>query len=345
MLLRKILLVAAFSSLQVACTQASTVEDAPASAPELEAAPTVQPEAYAPEDPAASEPSEVPDRPTEASPAQTEGLPPYPGVPAALVEQQPSPELRGSTRYVWLPGHWVWSGDRYTWQSGVWIYPVQGYDLIPPRWVWDGDYWGFRDAGWGFPGSTQVQYRPTALPDGDARVAPKTDSLEAMIDLQIAPSSYAVFVWTGRWVPPPIVYPSDGNVLDGRARYPRQPRAEGTAETPVATPPAAQALPSQVQVVLPAQASNDDGEVELVPGVLHGGKRGEEEMRLLEKQRKEEEEAEAQEGVDAIFVPYNNYPYNYPYNGYRPPNRPQPQPLPSRPPRPRPRPAPPRNAP
>jgi hypothetical protein len=52
-----------------------------------------------------------------------------PPLPREVVPAQPGPG------YVWIPGHWNWSGHRHVWQSGHWSAPRRGQVWVPRRWV------------------------------------------------------------------------------------------------------------------------------------------------------------------------------------------------------------------
>ena len=318
-------------------TGCSQGEDAPRQqATEVEQSSTPTPEVAAPAEP---EEPETKTGPAFASPTPAaDGRPPHPAIPAPLEEPEPGPEMRASTGFRWLPGHWIWTGNQYVWQTGVWIYDVPGHSLVPARWVWDGEYWGFEDAGWAAAGSSRISFRPTAVPSGRADVAPEPDLQAPDVDVYVAPSSYAVYVWTGTWTAPAIIYPEEGAWAD-TSRYGL--RTKSTAPNLDSTAPTAPTEPGAGQVIIvgsqpsTAESASDEEDVELIPGVLHGGKRGEEELRLMEEATKSEAE---EEGVDSVYVPYHSDPYYY-YRRYphrpRPPARPRPLPAPSRPASPR----------
>lgn len=283
-------------------------------------------------------------RPANASPTEPmPGQPPHPAIPEPIEEAQPTSDTLGSTSYRWLPGHWIWTGNQYEWQPGAWVYELPGYVMLPPQWVWDGDYWTFRDAGWAIPGTNRAVFRPTALLDGSSQVAPTPDSNEAQVDLEVRVSSYAVYVWPGTWIAPPIVYPSNTAGTPTASRYARRIKASDLGASPEAAadaPPGPQderpapAPNVVVEVARPDEKEADEETVEYVPGVLHGGKRGEEELRLMQ-EAQEREAAEQAEGVDAVYVPYYwSYPPYYPARPGRP-RPPRPTPLPARPPPPR----------
>ncbi|MBW2508293.1 MAG: YXWGXW repeat-containing protein [Deltaproteobacteria bacterium] len=280
-------------------------------------------------------------RPAAASPTEpVRGQPPHPAIPPPIEEAQPSSNTLASTTYRWLPGHWIWTGNQYEWQPGLWVYDLPGYVMLSPQWIWDGDYWTFRDAGWATPGTNRAVFRPSALPDGSSQVAPAPDSNEAQVDLEVRVSSYAVYAWPGAWVAPPIVYPPNAAGTPAASRYARRIKASDPDAAPAADADVTPARPDEPPIAAPhivLQAAQpdaneaDDEKVEYVPGVLHGGKRGEEELRLMQ-EAQEREAAEQTQGVDAVYVPYYwSYPPYYPARPGRP-HPPRPAPLPGRPP-------------
>jgi len=272
--------------------------------------------------------------PAFASPIEaTAGRPPHPGIPTPLEEPEPSQDMLVSSSFRWLAGHWMWTGNQYEWQPGLWIYDVPGYELVPPQWDWDGEYWLYRDAGWRAVGETRISARPTAAPGGTANTVPDPGLSAPNVDLFVAPSSHAVYVWTGTWVAPPIAYPGGGTSGDA-SRY----RVRIKSESPVPEPSQQPSAPPSGDLIVVGSeqpsTTNDaeqDEEVELIPGVLHGGKRGEEERRLMEEQ-KEREAREEEDGVDSVYVPYYygpDYYYRRHPNRPRPPARPRPLPAPA----------------
>lgn len=184
---------------------------------------------------AAQSTGDMPAPPQSAPPAEappttaTDGRPPHPALPDPLEEAQPTNETLASTTYRWLPGHWIWTNTQYEWQEGLWVYDVFGYSLVPPRWEWDGQEWLFHDAGWAEPGTTTVVYRPTAVPGvGSADTAPTQADDDSATDVYVEPTAVAAYAWTGRYVPPPIVYPAwhphhHYHHHHGHPRYARQP--------------------------------------------------------------------------------------------------------------------------
>jgi hypothetical protein len=164
--------------------------------------------------PAEEIPADMPPPPDDAPAAEappvvvTESRPPHPETPEPLEEQQPSAETLASTSYHWLPGHWIWTGQQFEWMSGRWIYKVKGMILVPPRWEWDGDQWVFHHAGWAKPGTYEVVYRPTPAP-GEADVIGGAETPPQATTQIVEPqqTTTTVYVWTGFYVPPLIVYP------------------------------------------------------------------------------------------------------------------------------------------
>jgi len=159
-------------------------------------------------------PEDMPDPPEDAPPAEappvdgTDERPPHPETPEDLEELQPTAETLAKTSYHWLPGHWMWTGEQFEWKSGEWVYKVKDMILVPPRWEWDGKQWVFHGAGWAKPGTNKVVYRATAAPGGpdiaaNAEQAPAA-STEAV---EPQPSTTTVYVYTGVYVAPLILYP------------------------------------------------------------------------------------------------------------------------------------------
>lgn len=69
---------------------------------------------------------------TEPPAPQHEIMPPSPG-----------------PRYVWVPGHWQWSGNRWVWTQGHWRVVQQGYHRwVPGHWERRGNRWYWRDGHW-----------------------------------------------------------------------------------------------------------------------------------------------------------------------------------------------------
>ncbi len=100
-------------------------------------------------------PEDMPPPPDDAPPAEapptggTDERPPHPETPELLEEEQPTAETLAKTKYHWLPGHWVWTGEQFEWKSGQWVYKVKDSILVPPRWEWDGKQWGLPQRGLG----------------------------------------------------------------------------------------------------------------------------------------------------------------------------------------------------
>ena len=183
-------------------------------------------------------------------------------------------------------------------------------------------------------GPSRILYRPTALPDGSASVAPSPDPNEAQVALKVNPTPPTVYDWTGTWVAPPIVTPSATAEGKGPARYAR--RLDANAPSFDAEPGRREEISVRGQ---PPVAEETEEAVEYIPGVLHGGQRGVEELRLMQ-EAQAREAAESAAAEDVLVVPYWGYPTYY-YNPVYParPIRPRP-PRPARPARPVPRPRP-----
>ena len=79
--------------------------------------------------------------------AQT-GAPPYPPVPATVVETMPNPPVT-EVPLIWQPGHWNWTGAGYIWQAGQYVPKaghgglwMQGYWAQTPNgWAWQPPHW------------------------------------------------------------------------------------------------------------------------------------------------------------------------------------------------------------
>jgi hypothetical protein len=72
--------------------------------------------------------------------------PPAPALPAEAIPPSPGPG------YVWVAGHWAWTGNGYAWQPGFRAVLAQpGYVWVPGHWqprrggfVWIGGHWRAR---------------------------------------------------------------------------------------------------------------------------------------------------------------------------------------------------------
>jgi hypothetical protein len=155
----------------------------------------------------AQAPSEAPPPPPESAPPATappaqvpEGLPPHPAFPEPLDEPQPTTAELAQTEYVWLPGHWTWTGDRYEWETGYWIYPLPGHVLVPPRWEWNGESWVFHNAGWAPIGSDVVAFAPVAVTEGDLAGGEP-------VDVYVEPRSPLYWTVADGYYAPLILYP------------------------------------------------------------------------------------------------------------------------------------------
>ena len=50
--------------------------------------------------------------------------------------------------YVWIGGHWGWSGGNYVWTRGHWAKAKRGRTWEPGRWEQRGRKWAWRDGRW-----------------------------------------------------------------------------------------------------------------------------------------------------------------------------------------------------
>ena len=73
----------------------------------------------------------------------------------AYVDVAPPPmrvEYYGSAPradYVWMSGHWAWSGTRYTWVEGYWAARPSSYARwVPGRWNASGNRYYWVDGRW-----------------------------------------------------------------------------------------------------------------------------------------------------------------------------------------------------
>jgi len=80
--------------------------------------------------------------------------------------------------------------------------------LVPPHWDWDGKQWVFHSAGWAKSGTKEVVYRATPAPGGPD-VAANAEAAPAASTQAVEPqaSTTTVYVYTGVYVAPLIVYP------------------------------------------------------------------------------------------------------------------------------------------
>lgn len=159
-------------------------------------------------------PDDMPPPPEDAPPAEAEAVgatddrPPHPKTPDPLEEPQPSAEMLAKTMYHWLPGHWVWTGEQFEWKNGEWIYKVKDMILVPPRWEWNENQWVFHEAGWARPGTNVVVYSPTPAPGGpDAAENVDKAPADSAEPTQQKEAQVTVYVWTGVYVAPLILYP------------------------------------------------------------------------------------------------------------------------------------------
>jgi hypothetical protein len=73
----------------------------------------------------------------------------------SYVETAPPParievaEVRPGQEYVWVPGHWNWSGTAYTWESGRWLQPETGHHhYAHGKWKHSNRGWYWVDGHW-----------------------------------------------------------------------------------------------------------------------------------------------------------------------------------------------------
>lgn len=50
--------------------------------------------------------------------------------------------------YVWVEGHWDWSGDRWVWSDGMWIDDRPGLVWVQGGWVFGQDRYYWRPGHW-----------------------------------------------------------------------------------------------------------------------------------------------------------------------------------------------------
>lgn len=53
------------------------------------------------------------------------------------------------TSYVWVRGHWAWTGSDYDWVPGRWLVPTSGFTAwVPGHWQHDSHGWFWVDGHW-----------------------------------------------------------------------------------------------------------------------------------------------------------------------------------------------------
>jgi hypothetical protein len=50
--------------------------------------------------------------------------------------------------YVWIAGHWKWSGNAYVWAAGHWVKAKAGKVWVPGHWDRRGAHWVWRPGHW-----------------------------------------------------------------------------------------------------------------------------------------------------------------------------------------------------
>jgi hypothetical protein len=66
----------------------------------------------------------------------------------SYVEVAPPPQrveivaVAPGPQYVWIPGHWSWSGQEYGWEPGRWVVPTRGHH------GWHKGEWKHSHQGW-----------------------------------------------------------------------------------------------------------------------------------------------------------------------------------------------------
>jgi len=56
--------------------------------------------------------------------------------------------VRPGSNYVWISGHWKWSGSRYIWATGHWAKARKGQAWVPGHWVRRGNHWVYVKGHW-----------------------------------------------------------------------------------------------------------------------------------------------------------------------------------------------------
>ena len=56
--------------------------------------------------------------------------------------------MKPGPQFIWISGHWKWSGNRYSWVQGHWVKNRPGRHWVAghwerrgPRWVWIKGHW------------------------------------------------------------------------------------------------------------------------------------------------------------------------------------------------------------
>lgn len=142
----------------------------------------------------------------------------YPDGPPVVYVQTPPPaplhEVVGpppGPGFVWVSGHWFWSGAQYVWASGHWL-------AMRPEYIWVQPVWQRSSRGWWLQGGGWQRQAAPAYPRG-----------------------YAEPYRSPQHMPPQPRYWSDDD------RQPRAPREDGRRFMPTPAPaqPPVTAPPSQ----------------------------------------------------------------------------------------------------
>lgn len=68
------------------------------------------------------------------------------------VPDPPPPQADAPTRerpdFLWIHGHWVWTGKGWEWTSGRWEHVRDGYSWTDGQWVKRGGQWVYVDGSW-----------------------------------------------------------------------------------------------------------------------------------------------------------------------------------------------------
>jgi len=65
--------------------------------------------------------------------------------PALKVEVK---TVKPGPNYVWISGHWKWTGGRYFWVSGHWTKKRVGKSWVPGHWIKRGGRWAWKPGHW-----------------------------------------------------------------------------------------------------------------------------------------------------------------------------------------------------
>ena len=56
--------------------------------------------------------------------------------------------LKPGPNYVWISGHWKWTGSKYVWVSGYWSKAPKGKIWVPGHWKKKGRNWVWIPGHW-----------------------------------------------------------------------------------------------------------------------------------------------------------------------------------------------------